>query len=409
MKRILIICLLTPLLVSQRLYSQTPENTQSQEEFRGRLQELMDESGDASAAGDYCHAALCMRRAFDMYNAAPEQLRLDGGYIPGLICYNSACYNSLAGNPAEALAALEKAVVDYAWDDYAHTLTDSDLDNIRDVPRFAELMALLREKGDFLWVLGDCGDYAPQTGEQLPSFTYQRRDDPDLTRVREYFSLDSIAGGGDETSRILNLLRWVHNAVRHDGGSLNPRSKNAIDLVEICRREGRGVNCRMMAQILNECYLAIGFKSRYVTCMPRVYVYDCHVINTVYSETLGKWIWVDPTFNAWVADENGSMLGIGEVRDRLRRGAPLKLNEDANWNNEQPQTKEHYLDYYMAKNLYWLVSPLHSVSDAETAGKGERPRFVALVPPGYSPGEEHGSAKPEIETSDDRYFWQRPE
>ena len=69
-------------------------------------------------------------------------------------------------------------------------------------------------------------------------------------------------------------MHWVHNAVRHDGSSRNPTSRNAIDLIEVCRKENRGINCRMMAQVLNECYLAMGFKSRFVTCMPRKMVND---------------------------------------------------------------------------------------------------------------------------------------
>ena len=39
--------------------------------------------------------------------------------------------------------------------------------------------------------------------------------------------------------------------------------------------------------------------------MPRKMVNDCHVINVVYSATLDKWVWVDPTFDAYVVDENG--------------------------------------------------------------------------------------------------------
>lgn len=58
-----------------------------------------------------------------------------------------------------------------------------------------------------------------------------------------------------------------------------------------------------MAQMLNECYLAMGFKSRFITCMPKVMINDCHVINAVYSNTLNKWLWMDPTFNAYVTDE----------------------------------------------------------------------------------------------------------
>lgn len=389
----------------QELRSQTPEDMQA----LGKFQELLDESSVSSQAGDYALALSYMDDALSLYGSTSEWFKKSAGNaVLGSTYYNIACYNSLAGNLTEAISAFQRAVVDHGWNDYNHTMTDPDLDNIRDMDGFAELMETLRERGDFAWILSTSGEYVPHTGEQdLPPFTYQDAGDPDLVKVRDYFDLDSIAGDGDEISRILNLLHWVHNAVRHDGSSFNPESKNAIDLVEICRREGRGVNCRMMAQILNECYLAMGFKSRFVTCMPKVFIDDCHVINTVYSETLGKWLWVDPTFEAWVTDENGTMLGIGEVRERLRSGAPLVLNENANWNNESPQNKEHYLDYYMTKNLYYVVCPLHSVSDAETFGKREPAVYVALIPEGYPAEEEYGSN--EVRTSDDKYFWQRPD
>ena len=63
------------------------------------------------------------------------------------------------------------------------------------------------------------------------------------------------------------------------------------------------------------------------------------LINSVYSQQLQKWIWIDPTNNAYVKDENGNLLSIAEVRDRLIHNKPLVLNEDANWNNQKKQTK----------------------------------------------------------------------
>ena len=66
--------------------------------------------------------------------------------------------------------------------------------------------------------------------------------DRDLVRVRRYFNLDSIAGAGDEISKIKNLLAWVHNTIRYDGSSYNPEEKYAIALYEICKKEDRGIN-----------------------------------------------------------------------------------------------------------------------------------------------------------------------
>lgn len=103
----------------------------------------------------------------------------------------------------------------------------------------------------------------------IPKFTYQSQDDPNLLRIRKDLHLDSIAGSGNELSQIFNLMHCVHNLIKHDGNSNNPTLKNAIDLIKICKAENRGVNCRMMATVLNECYLSMGIKSRYITCMPR--------------------------------------------------------------------------------------------------------------------------------------------
>lgn len=215
----------------------------------------------------------------------------------------------------------------------------------------------------------------------IPKFEYQSMDNPNLVRIRKDLNLDSIAGNGNEVSKILNLLHWVHNIIRHDGSSNNPTLKNAIDLIKVCKTENRGVNCRMMATILNECYLSMGIKSRYITCMPKETKFDdCHVINMVYSNDLKKWIWIDPTFDAYVMNEKGELLGLSEVRERLINGKTLILNPDANWNKKNSQTKEYYLETYMAKNLYRLETPLVSEYDTETWKSGKEIIYVELLP-----------------------------
>lgn len=215
----------------------------------------------------------------------------------------------------------------------------------------------------------------------IPKFEYQATDNPNLIKIRKDLKLDSIAGTGNEISKILNLLHWVHNIIRHDGNSDNPTLKNAIDLIKVCKTENRGVNCRMMATILNECYLSIGIKSRYVTCMPKETEFDdCHVINMVYSYDLKKWVWIDPTFDAYVMNEKGELLGLSEVRERLINGKTLILNPDANWNRKNSQTKEEYLETYMAKNLYRLKTPLVSQYDSETWKPEKEITYIELLP-----------------------------
>ncbi|WP_302303950.1 TPR end-of-group domain-containing protein [Culturomica massiliensis] len=318
------------------------------------------------------------------------------------VYYNLACAYALAGERKKAAEVLGESL-ENGFDDYEHIMTDTDLNPIREEAEFKKLLQGLRQSRDYVTMLQKAF-YTGVSFSDTLRFTYQPEDDPELAEIRKYFNLDSIAGEGDEISRIKNLLAWVHNAVRHDGNSYSPEQRNAIDLIRICRTENRGINCRMMAIILNECYLAMGFPSRFVTCLPKSETdTDCHVITIVYSRMLHKWIWMDPTFNAYVSDEDGMLLGIAEVRERLVMGKPLVLNEDANWNNRTRQTKESYLDRYMAKNLYWFECTKDSRRDVESVD-GRPSEYVSLLPKDF----RHKYASGYM-TSNPDYFWQTPE
>ncbi|MFT3903313.1 MAG: transglutaminase domain-containing protein [Niabella sp.] len=270
----------------------------------------------------------------------------------------------------------------------------------------------------YMDMLKQTGRYNFSEVEALPVFTYQSMNNEALVRVRRELKLDSVAGNGSEISKILNLMHWVHDMVRHDGDSENPRSRNAIDLLAVAKQEDRALNCRMMAIILNECYLAMGFKSRYVVCMPREKNFeDCHVINTVYSDDLQKWIWIDPTFNAYLTDNEGTMLGIAEVRERLLKGLPLVLNPDANWNKTWQLTGEQYLEYYMARYLYRFESPLASGYDLESRKNGKELTYVELLPVASGRKVLHATRKSDVnhgmtftyyKTSNPRTFWAKP-
>lgn len=355
---------------------------------------------------DYKQAEIISKDMVSRFGKYSTEIQTEYRDVLGDIYYDMACYLSLQNKKKQAIEAFAKAT-ENEWCDYPHATKDSDLDNIRKEPRFTALMAEIREKGDYLYILQKSNDYQQSVSDQEKDmrFTYMAPNDSNLVRVRQYFNLDSVAGSGDEISKIKNILAWVHDEIRHDGSSDNPTSINAIDIIELCRKENRGVNCRMMAQVLAECYLAMGFPARYVTCMPKVMINDCHVINAVYSNTLDKWIWMDPTFNAYVMDENGNLLGISEVRDRLKTNRPLVLNDDANWNGKNKKTKEDYLDRYMAKNLYYVTCRLSSEYNSETNSQGKVwSPIVALIPLDFESEQLQDSKL----TSNVEYFWQSP-
>lgn len=311
--------------------------------------------------------------------------------------YNLACAYALQGEKDNAIKAFENAVKN-GYINYKQAKSDPDLESLRESPIFKELLLSIKEAGDYIYVLQQAGKYMNEN----PSFTYQDKSDPELVRLKEYFNLDSIAGNGDEISRVTNLLFWAHNLIRHNGSYWSDiKDMNAMNIYNHWLDTKQGVNCRWLAIFLNECYLSLGIKSRYVTCLPKNSKdNDCHVINTVYSKSLNKWIWIDPTFNAYVMDENDNMLSIAEVRQYLIDGKPLFVNQDANWNNETKQTKELYLDGYMAKNLYWLQVPLNNKAGIDRL-KGRV--FVSLIPLGY---DDKCLKSFDYITYDENYFWE---
>ena len=274
----------------------------------------------------------------------------------------------------------------------------------------------VKEQVSFLDKLKKAKEYSFSDNRFIPEFTYLSREDSNLMKIRRDLKLDSIAGKANEISKILNILHWVHYVAWHDGEGATPTSKNAIDLISYQKKASRGMNCRMMATILNECYLSLGIKSRLVVCMPREIKFEeCHVINTVYSNDLNKWIWVDPTFDAYIMNEKGELLGIQEVRERLINDQTLILNPEANWNRLTSQTKEEYLNRYMAKNLYRLECQLISGYNTETWREGKEITYVELLPldgVGQTPQKKeeikNGVKYTYYKTNNPNLFWTKP-
>ena len=274
----------------------------------------------------------------------------------------------------------------------------------------------LKKAMEYAWNLGDdvkneleilkeAPDYADGAPSPDLKFRYADATDSLLTLSRERFNLDSIAGDGDDISRIKNLLYWVHNNFPHNGNNgLAPGPRNMRNTYDSMRRDSCGYNCRALAICLTEALLAEGIPARYITCLPKAWDTDsdCHVICVAWSESLGKWIWVDPTFAAYVTDDKGLLLHPGEVRYRLQHDLPVILNKDANWNNKWPEEQDHYIDYYMPKNLYILDANTYNQAEPEGPSNHQQGRHVALAPKGITYPNSH------FNTTDEQWFWQRP-
>ena len=318
--------------------------------------------------------------------------------------YDLACCYAVSKQKKQALKALEQAVA-LGYKDYNNMLYDNDLTSLRKDKTYQALLTAVKEKTP-LHVLRKSASYAKDSVRLDVKFTYMPKDDYRLSVVRDYLKLDSVAGQGDELSKIINLLHFIHDEMPHNGNHRAFAEMDAIDLYNYVKTTGEGVNCRQLAISLCEVYLSMGIPARYVTCMPAdPNDGECHVINAVWSSQLQKWLWIDPTNDAWVMDENGTMLSIAEVRERLINDQPLVLCETANWNHESQQTKEYYLDYYMAKNLYYFVCKKYSRFNPESDYRpNPAEEDIRLIPVGFV----NNNWKCDT-TNDPDFFWAKPE
>lgn len=257
--------------------------------------------------------------------------------------------------------------------------------------------------------------YDPKDMSAFPAFTYQSPDDSALVRLRKTYNLDSIAGKGTDAMKLINLLHWVHNLFPHAGMLDNPEPQNAISMINDCKKDNHGINCMGFSIILNECYLALGYKSRSVWCIGKdSTVNEAHWINLVWSPELKDWVYIDPTFDAYVMDEKGKLLSIREVRERLVKGQTLIVNPDANLNRRRPASGD-YLEIYMANELYRVRCTVRSETDAFTDVDGKVLELVELLPldayqqtPKVSKKIRNGKSTVMYKTNNQDLFWQAP-
>jgi hypothetical protein len=375
--------------------------------FELRTQKCQEVSNQLWKKKEYVQAIALLKDSYSDYQALDAAMKSKYANVRSTLFYNLACGFALLQQNDSALVYLQKAV-EFGYSDYYRILKDSDLNSLRDKPEYHALVDKMKQTNDFEFIIKQAKTYKPETKE-LPHFTIQEDYAVMLVDLRTKYKLDSVAGNGDEVSQIIRLMQWVHQTIRHDGNSKNPSDTHADALIEVCKKENRGVNCRMLATILNEVYLAKGYKSHFVTCLPKSKTDpDCHVINSVYSKTLKKWLWMDPTFETWVKDENGNLLSIQEVRERLISGFPLEASPKLNWNGN-PNDPKNYLHNYMAKNLFQFNIPRKSSSGYENCNYQDR-WYVQLISVEYQ--KEHpelNGLKDQIYyTTDSEQFWKHP-
>jgi hypothetical protein len=213
------------------------------------------------------------------------------------------------------------------------------------------------------------------------SFRYASPADSNLAKLRVAYNLDSVAGSGDEISRIKNVMHWVHIRLRHDGTvSLpDPDPFTSVNILAVAEKEKRSFHCGILATVLNDVYLSMGFKSRHLGCLPfDKQDGDSHSVTMVWSDSIHQWLLMDPTFDVYFTDTNGTPLSPFQIRTAMAKGDSILVADCINWNGRPISKIEHY--NYMAKNLFRLLCGARWLSATNAKA---RPVYVYLIPAGY--------------------------
>ncbi len=276
--------------------------------------------------------------------------------------------------------------------------------------------AAITDSTDYVAILKRSAPYHHGEDQNFPAFTYQAANDPHLADLRKTYHLDSVAGKGSETTKVIRLLQWFHDQVPHD--DVKPLDVlTAKNIIETYRGTKYAAGCYPLSIAMNEIFLSMGIKSRSVICFSAKYPVPAggHVINSVYIDSLHKWIYIDPQENAYIKDEKGNFLSIMEVRERLIDGRPLVLNATANYHHV-PDKKEVYLYQFMAQHLYRMICPVNSAWDSQTREDGKTLEYVELLPygaqepaiDGFETKKHQNYLVINYHTNDDALFWQKP-
>lgn len=250
------------------------------------------------------------------------------------------------------------------------------------------------------------------------SFSYASPSDSNLRLLRELYNLDSVAGSGSEHERIINLMLWVHRLAPHASNPSYPKTRNALNLIDLCLNRKKAINCYMYSIILNEVYLSMGYFSRLIHLSYK-HQGESHWVNAVYSFEDGKWLMMDANHGAYFMDEDGRILSIPEIRKKMINKEKIVLNKELTYVGSNTSVKmlkgilgiKTFYRWYFSKNIFKYKTNIRNVFDVESDIAA---REIQLLPTHYLKKLKVPSSQSKYEryylyrTDNEEFFWQSP-
>lgn len=130
-----------------------------------------------------------------------------------------------------------------------------------------------------------------------------------------------------ETDKVIRLMKYVYYHTIHDGQRSGEFPElTARYLLNECR-SGRGITCLMIAVVLQELCLAEGYCARIVQTKSFDSAYlNSHWVTCVFLPQQGTWGMFDATYCVYCTDDDGIVLSIPDIRQRLIEGKMYTVN-----------------------------------------------------------------------------------
>lgn len=119
---------------------------EGKEEVLAAAEELEEKAREEREKGKLKPSIAHYQRAADLLRTLGKDLSEEEAEAMARIQYDLACGLAVSGQTEPALAALKEAVT-AGWDDFGHAETDADLDSLRKLPAYREILTLGRELG----------------------------------------------------------------------------------------------------------------------------------------------------------------------------------------------------------------------------------------------------------------------
>lgn len=204
-----------------------------------------------------------------------------------------------------------------------------------------------------------------------------------------------------DVDKMITLLNLICDNYKHDGNSGMPEQWDIQSIDNYYKKAGV-IDCRGLSILLAEMLNASGVPSKVIMCIPDLEpCEESHVVVHAYSQSLGQWIMLDPTYRLMLKNEDGQYVSLPMLRDALTTGQTLIPNDNAG-HNGMPFYMPYYRAY-MTKNAFRFSNATKFYPGSEKA-KGNVVNM--LTPKGWA--VPYINSRPEKVTTNAAAFWAPP-